>query len=76
MSPSDFTHHYHMPLLESLAGSDFPKSHARRYIQQTEDKESSPSARNQYPAAVLLGSQTDFEYDAITELIFESEKAF
>ena len=72
ISPATFKEHYessHMPLMQSVGGSHFPKSHVQRYIHRsTEDPN--------YPATVMVGAQTDFEYDAITELVFEDEPTF
>ncbi|MCJ1223518.1 hypothetical protein MMC12_000160 [Toensbergia leucococca] len=61
-----------MPILQSLAGTHFPKTHTRRYIQRSE----SSTTNADYPATILVGAQADFEYDAISELVFEDEAAF
>ena len=63
-----------MPLVQSIAGAHFPKAHIRRYIHRTES--ASSSTDNDYPASVLLGAQSDFEYDAMAELTFDDETAF
>ena len=63
-----------MPLVQSIAGDHFPKAHIRRYIQQTEN--STSATDNDHPASVMVGAQSDFEYDAIAMLIFEDEIAF
>ena len=84
LSPADFKAHYencHVPLLQSLAGDTFPNSHVRRYIQRSENKSTSaPEAHSgnnvNTPAAVLVGTQADFEYDAFAELTFDDEAAF
>jgi uncharacterized protein (TIGR02118 family) len=71
LSPAEFKSHYessHVPLVQSLTGSLFPKSHTRRYIQRADSAN--------HPATVLVGTQADFEYDAIAELIFDDEGAF
>lgn len=71
ISPAEFKSHYessHVPLVESIAGSLFPKSHTRHYIQRADGAD--------HPATVLVGSQADFGYDAIAELIFDNEAAF
>ena len=84
LSPADFKTHYetrHVPLLKSLAGQDFPKSHVRRYLQRSELESPPPTAAvddtsAKYPATVMVGTQNDFGYDAFGELIFENEAAF
>jgi len=77
-SPASFKEHYentHLPLLKALAGETFPNSHTRRYIQRQEVPVDQTSDAN-YSATVLFGNQTDFEYDAVSEVIFDDEKAF
>lgn len=76
--PAAFKSHYessHVPLLQSIAGSHFPKAHIRRYVHRTESSASSTNDKD-YPATVLAGVQSDFEYDAIAELVFDDESAF
>lgn len=72
-----------MPLLQSIAGPHFPKMHTQRYIQRSEGN-ASPSPpltesdleNANHSATVLVGTQADFEYDAIGKLIFDNEAAF
>ena len=53
-------------MLQSVAGPHFPKTHTRRYIQRSEDKDSTEgNANTKYPATALVGTPADFEYDAI-----------
>ncbi|KAI0839524.1 EthD domain-containing protein [Hypoxylon sp. FL0890] len=71
VSPAEFKHHYeaHMSVIQDMAGAHFPLSHTRRYIQR-------PDGEN---ATVVVGSQADFDYDVLAEMVFESEdvcKAF
>lgn len=76
MTPAAFKSHYessHVPLVQSIAGDHFPEAHVRRYLHRTESSTSGP---NDYPASVMVGAQSDFEYDAIAELIFKDETAF
>ena len=76
-TPAAFKSHYessHVPLVQSIAGAHFPKAHVRRYIHRTE--RSASATDDDYPASVLAGAQSDFEYDAIAELIFDDEVAF
>ena len=71
-----------MPLLRSLAGAHFPLSHTRRYIQRFSEANhgneniKGEEGEKEYPATVLVGSQEDFEYDAIAELVFRDEEHF
>ncbi|KAB8067925.1 EthD domain-containing protein [Aspergillus leporis] len=74
ITPAEFKTHYetvHIPLIKGLAGSAFPLSHRRLYLAR-----SPSSGEDTFPAAVLLGSQEDFSYDAIVELTFKDEAAF
>lgn len=78
LTPTAFRSYYensHIPLLKSIAGPLFPNTHTRRYISRTA---SPPGCVNSctYPATVLVGTQLDFEYDAIAELKFDNETAF
>lgn len=69
VSPSAFKKHYetsHIPLLQSLTGPLFPKSHTRKYTQRSEDG----------TATVIVGDQESFPYDALSELVFEDEEGF
>ena len=78
LSPASFKSHYessHMPLIRFLAGPVFPKTHTRRYIHRT-PPESGTDDTNNYPATVFVGTQADFAYDAISELVFDDEPAF
>lgn len=59
----------HVELLKTIAGENFPLTHTRRYIART-------NQNNSWPAAVLVGSQEDFTYDGIAELVFPNETAF
>jgi len=59
-----FKAHYeevHMPLIHFLAGKDFPLSHKRRYVTESN---------------VLFGTKADFPYDAITEIMFADSAHF
>ncbi|KAE8336902.1 hypothetical protein BDV24DRAFT_141026 [Aspergillus arachidicola] len=73
-TPTEFQTHYetvHLPLLQKLAGADFPLSHRRLYLARP-----APGEDNSFPAAVLIGNQEDFAFDAIVELTFTDEAAF
>lgn len=51
-------------------------SHTRRYIHRTEGKADDTERNANFPATVLMGSQTDFDYDALAELTFADVNAF
>ena len=79
LSPTDVRSHYesiHVLLLQSIAGSHFPKIHGRCYIYRSEGEDSESLETSSYPAAVLMRAQADLEYDAIAELTFGDEAAF
>lgn len=84
ISPAAFKSHYesqHIHIVQSIAGALFPNSHTRRYIQRSEPKaedtsSNDDSANTECPATVLVGTQADFDYDAIAELVFKDGQAF
>lgn len=79
LSPAEFKSYYesrHVPLIQSIAGPLLPISHTRRYIQRVQGSTEGGADNGNHPAAVLIGTPTDFEYDAIAEVIFEDEAAF
>ncbi|KAI2619287.1 EthD domain-containing protein [Hypoxylon sp. NC1633] len=81
LTPQQFKEHYdnvHIPLIRGIAGPLFPLSHTRRYISRSQsDAQGTNTTRNATtPAHVILGSQADFDYDAIVEMVFPDEKAF
>lgn len=51
-------------------------SHTRRYIHRTAGKTEETERNANFPATVLIGSQTDFDYDAFAELTFAEAGAF
>lgn len=76
-TPQQFRAHYeesHVPLVKEMAGEHFPLSHRRLYIQRADGKGDTERNAN-YPASVLLGSQSDFDYDAFAELTFSDGAA-
>lgn len=79
LSPAEFKSHYessHVPLVQSLAGPLFPRSHTRRYIQRVQGSTEGSTDNASHPAVVLVGTPADFEYDAFAELVFDDETAF
>ncbi|OGM40819.1 hypothetical protein ABOM_010524 [Aspergillus bombycis] len=73
-TPAEFQAHYetvHVPLIQKLAGADFPLAHRRLYLARP-----APGEDNSFPAAVLMGAQEDFAFDAVVELTFRDEAAF
>ncbi|KAI7774734.1 hypothetical protein LA080_007940 [Diaporthe eres] len=78
-TPEQFRAHYegkHVPLVKEISGEHFPLSHTRRYIHRTEGKTEDTERNANFPATVLMGSQTDFDYDAFAELSFADANAF
>lgn len=67
----------HGHLLKRLAGDVFPISHRRSYIAREEKADATETtARNPTtPAKLFLGQQSDFDFDAYTELTFASQEA-
>jgi hypothetical protein len=77
-TPEQFRAHYeakHVPLVKEITGEHFPLSHTRRYIHRTKGKGDTEHNPN-HPATVLVGTQADFDYDAIAELTFADVPAF
>lgn len=84
ISPSQFKIHMennHIPLIQARAGESFPLSHTRHYIARTEssDEAADPTVtenterNSKTPATVWLGTQADFDYDVISELVFRDQ---
>lgn len=79
LSPVEFKSHYesrHLPLIQTLTGSLFPKSHTRRYIQRVQGPIDGDADNANHPAVVMVGTPADFEYDAFAEIVFDDEAAF
>ena len=49
-----------------------PNCHTRQYVERPDNTSTDPKT----PATVLLGDQTDFEYDSVTQLEFDNVEAF
>lgn len=79
-TPDEFKIHYeksHLPLVKSIGRSLLPISHNRYYIKRSKVSEpANEQQKTHYPASVLIGVQADFDYDVISELVFEDEAAF
>ncbi|KAJ5116576.1 hypothetical protein N7456_000924 [Penicillium angulare] len=81
MSLEDFKTNYdsHIDLIKRLTGDDFPVAHKRSYVARTtvEVAPEGASDRNSLtPATVLVGQQSDFDFDAFAELTFADQAAF
>ncbi|KAI0186132.1 EthD domain-containing protein [Xylaria flabelliformis] len=81
LTPDQFRDYYigsHLPMLRQLIGSHFPVRHIQRYIQRTDGprKHDNTFRNRTTPATVLLGNQSDFDYDAIVTLEFADEAAY
>lgn len=81
LSLEDFKKHYedHAELVKRLSGENFPLSHKRTYIARNtvEVAPEGASERNILtPATVLVGKQSDFDFDAYAELTFADQAAF
>ncbi|KAJ6171973.1 hypothetical protein N7470_001040 [Penicillium chermesinum] len=78
LSPDEFKRHYeaHVELIKEISGPDFPLSHRRSYIARSavDTSPEGASTRNATtPAAVLVGQQSDFDFDVYAELTFSDE---
>lgn len=81
MSTEDFKKHYeaHVDLIKRLSGDDFPLSHKRTYMARQAVEaapEGATSSNATTPAVVLVGQQSEFDFDAYAELTFTDEDAF
>ncbi|KAJ5176256.1 uncharacterized protein N7482_002133 [Penicillium canariense] len=81
LSLEDFKTHYeaHVDLVKRISGDDFPISHKRSYVLRNpvEVAAEGTSERNALtPATVIVGQQSDFEFDAYAELTFADQAAF
>lgn len=71
LTPDQYRDHYenvHIPLMLNLTGSTFPLTHERHYV-----KRGGPP---DFPAAVLMGDQADFDYDAVAILTYRDKAHF
>ena len=80
VSLDDFKKRYeaHAELIKHLTGDDFPLSHKRSYLARrtVETAPDSTSTRNATtPATVIVGQQSDFDFDAYAELTFADQAA-
>ena len=81
ISPEDFRTHYeaHIDLFKNLMGDVFPSSHRRAYIARSRVESplqdaSEPNATT--PAAVIVGQQSDYEYDCLAEMTFADQASW
>ncbi|KAI1382813.1 EthD domain-containing protein [Hypoxylon trugodes] len=78
-TPEQFKAHYdnkHVPLIKEVAGSTFPLTHTRYYIRRSEGQAEGTTRNATTPAQVFLGTQSDFDVDAVVILTFTDEAAF
>ncbi|KAJ5733975.1 hypothetical protein N7493_002761 [Penicillium malachiteum] len=80
LSFEEFKKHYedHAELVKRLSGQDFPLSHKRIYVARStvEVAPEGATERNLLtPATVLVGKQSDFDFDAYAELTFTDQAA-
>ncbi|RDH36596.1 EthD domain-domain-containing protein [Aspergillus welwitschiae] len=81
LSLSTFRERYeaHIDLVRRISGEDFPLSHRRTYIARTtvDSPPAGATARNATtPATLLLGQQSDFDFDTTAELTFADQPSF
>lgn len=71
LTPEQYRDHYenvHIPLMKNLTGDTFPLKHERHYVK----RDGPPD----FPAAVLIGNQADFNYDAVAILTYRDKAHF
>lgn len=71
ITPEQYRDHYenvHIPLMMNLTGDTFPLSHERHYVKRGESPD--------FPADVLIGNQTDFDFDAVAILTWRDKAHF
>lgn len=81
LSVEDFRKHYedHVDLVKRLSGEDFPLSHKRSYVARNTVEvatEGASDRNSRTPATVIVGQQSDFDFDAYAELTFADQAAF
>ncbi|OGM48500.1 hypothetical protein ABOM_002432 [Aspergillus bombycis] len=71
LTPDQYRDHYenvHIPLMKNLTGDTFPLTHERHYVK----RDGPPD----FPAAVLMGNQAGFDYDAVAVLTYRDKAHF
>ncbi|KAH8174506.1 ethD domain-containing protein [Sarocladium implicatum] len=87
LTPAQFKDHYenvHVPLLKNLTGDTFPESFVRHYIKRDHDPDAPklPSCEAhgdgnlEWPAALLMGEQSDIVIDAVAVLTYRDKEHF
>ncbi|KAI0547133.1 EthD domain-containing protein [Xylaria curta] len=81
VTPDQFKSYYigsHMPFIRQLIGSHFPVRCIQRYIQRGEGTDDGDNTeRNLWtPANVLIGNQSDFDFDVVVTMEFKDSAAF
>lgn len=80
-TPTHFKEHYeaHVDLFMRLVGDARPLSHRRIYIERTTvdaPVEGATSRNEDTPATVILGQQSDYDYDCLAELTFADQESW
>lgn len=71
ITPEQYRDHYenvHIPLMRKLMGDTFPLAHVRHYVHRDD--------LPKFPAAVFIGGQSDFEFDALAVLTYRDKAHF
>ncbi|EPS31456.1 hypothetical protein POX_h09741 [Penicillium oxalicum] len=83
VSPELFKQRYeaHIDLFKRLVGDAFPLSHRRVYIARTRTdttpQDASPVCHNaNTPATVIVGQQSDYDYDCLAEMTFADQTSW
>ncbi|KAJ5261398.1 hypothetical protein N7478_011993 [Penicillium angulare] len=81
LSLEDFKNHYdsHIDLIKRITGDNFPTAHKRSYVARSTVKvapEGASDRNSLTPATVLVGQQSDFDFDSYAELTFADQDAF
>ncbi|KAF2993393.1 hypothetical protein E8E13_000864 [Curvularia kusanoi] len=79
LSPEQFKEHYetiHIPLAQRLCGGNWPFKFTRRYLARITRKGFGGPSNPDRPPLILRGNAHDIDYDCVSEMTFESERAF
>ena len=79
LSSEEFKHYYenvHIPLAQRLCAANWPHKFTRRYLARITRKGFGGPANPDRPPLLLRGDAQDIDYDCVSEMTFENEKAF